>query len=92
MQEQLYLSDSQVATAAFDNFQIYSKLVWACHQPLTKLAQNNRIQLVCVPGDMGIDKNKTADQLARQGSSHPLAGAEPTFGIPTKVAMGVIRD
>jgi ribonuclease HI len=47
-----------------------------------KLAQNNRIQLVCVPGDMGIDKNKTADQLARQGSSLnlPLAYLQRLLG------------
>jgi hypothetical protein len=44
----------------FDNFQIYSKQVWACHQSLTKLANNNRIQLVNVPGHMDIDGNEIA--------------------------------
>jgi hypothetical protein len=41
---------------------------------------------------MGIDGNEIADQLARQGSSHPLVGPDPAFGIPAKVAKGVIRD
>jgi hypothetical protein len=41
---------------------------------------------------MGIDENETADQLASQGSSHPLIGLEPALGISAKVARGVIRD
>jgi hypothetical protein len=39
-----------------------------------KLAEDNRIKLVWVPEHMGIDGNKTADQLAGQDSSHPLIG------------------
>jgi ribonuclease HI len=68
------LSDSQAAIKALDSYQINSKLVWDCHQCLVKLAEQNRIQLVWVPGHMGIDGNETADQLARQGSSHPFIG------------------
>jgi len=41
---------------------------------------------------MGIDGNKTADQLARQGSSHPLTGPESALGISLRVVTGVIRD
>jgi hypothetical protein len=41
---------------------------------------------------MGTDGNEIADQLARQGSSHPFTGPEPALGISAKVAMGVIRD
>jgi len=40
---------------------------------------------------MGIDGNKTADRLARQGSSHPLPGPEPVLGI-SSVVTGIIRD
>jgi hypothetical protein len=86
------LSDSQAAIKALDSFQINSKLVWDCHQSLVKLAEHNRVQLVWVPGHMGIDGNQIADQLARQGSSHPLIGPEPALGISAKVARRVIRD
>jgi hypothetical protein len=82
----------QAAVKALDNFQINSKLVWDCHQFLVKLAEHNRLQLVWVQGHMGIDGNETADQLARQGSLHPLIGPEPAFGISAKVARGVITD
>jgi hypothetical protein len=39
---------------------------------------------------MEIDGNEIADELARQGSSHPLTG--PALGISAKVARGVKRD
>jgi hypothetical protein len=35
---------------------------------------------------MGIDGNEIADQLARQGSSHPFIGPEPALAISVKVA------
>jgi len=57
-----------------------------------KLAELNRIQLVLMPGHMGIDGNETADELARQGSSHPLAGPKSELGISAKVVRGVISD
>ena len=41
---------------------------------------------------MGIDGNKIADQLTREGSSHPLTGPKPVLGISAKIARGVIRD
>jgi hypothetical protein len=41
---------------------------------------------------VGIDGNEIADQLARQGSSHPFIGPEPAFSISAKVARAVIRD
>jgi hypothetical protein len=33
----------------------------------------------------------TADQLGRQGFSHPGGGPEPAFGVCGKVTRGVIR-
>jgi len=39
---------------------------------LGKLGERNRIQVVWVPGRVGTARNETADQLARQGSSHAL--------------------
>jgi hypothetical protein len=40
--------DSQAAIKSLDNYQITSKLVWDCHQPLVKLAKHNRVQLIYV--------------------------------------------
>jgi ribonuclease HI len=62
------LSDSQAAIKALDSFQINSKLFWDSQQSLVKLAEHNRIQLVWVPGHMGIDGNERADRLTRQVS------------------------
>jgi hypothetical protein len=83
------LADSQAAIKALDNFHINSKLVRGFHQSLVKLAEHNRLQLVWVPGHMGIDGNERADQLARQGSSLPLKGHEPALCISAKVVRGV---
>jgi ribonuclease HI len=82
------LSDSQVAINTLDNFQINSKLVWDCNQSLVKLAEQNRIQLVWVPGHMGIDRNEIADLLARQGSAYSLIRPQPALGISAEVARG----
>jgi ribonuclease HI len=73
-------------------FQINSKLVWKCHQSLVKLSEHNRVQLIMVPGHIGIDGNETADQLARRGSSYPLIGPQPALRISAKVAKRVIKD
>jgi ribonuclease HI len=51
------LSDSQAAIKALDKHQIISKLVWDCHQSLTKLARHNRVQIIWVPGHEGIVGN-----------------------------------
>jgi ribonuclease HI len=75
------LSGSQAAITALDKYQITSKLVWDCHQSLMQLARQTRVQLIWVPGHEGIVGNKTADQLARTGSDHPLIGPEPACGI-----------
>jgi hypothetical protein len=56
-----------------------------------RLAEHNRVQLIGVPGHTGIDGNEKADQLARQGSSHPFIGPEPALGISAKIAREVIR-
>ena len=82
----------KVAIKVLNNFQINSKLVWECQKSLVKLSEHNMVQLILVPGNTGIDGNETADQLARKGSSYPLTGLEPAFGISTKVVKGVIRD
>jgi len=57
-----------------------------------KLAECNRIELVWVLGHVGIDGTETADQLARQFSTIPLTGPEPSLGISGKVVRRLIRD
>jgi ribonuclease HI len=61
-------SNYQAAIKALDSFQINSNLFWDSHQILVKLAECNTIQLVRVPGHMGINRNEMADELASQGS------------------------
>jgi len=56
-----------------------------------KLAEHNRIQLVWVPGHMGIDGNEIAGQINWQGSLYPLTGPEPAFCTSATVAGGGIR-
>jgi len=41
---------------------------------------------------MGMDGNNIADELARQGSSHPLIRCVPALGISAQAASGVIRE
>jgi ribonuclease HI len=79
------ISDSWAAIKAFDSFQTNSNLVWHCHQFLVKVAELNSIQLIWMQGHMGTDGNETADELARQGSSHPLIGHKSELGITAKV-------
>jgi len=54
------------------NCQSVHKLTCQGSLSLVKLAEHNRIKLISVPGHMEIDQNETADQLAREGSSHPF--------------------
>ena len=69
--EYLHSSDSQAAVTALESFQLHSTLVWDYNQSMVKLVEHRRMQLVRVPGHMGIDGNATAQQLATQGSSTP---------------------
>lgn len=69
-----------------------SKLLWNCHHFLVKLAEHSQVELMWVPGHMGIDESEIADHLAIEGSSHPLIEPEPAFGISAKVATGVISN
>lgn len=85
-------SDSHAAIKALNNFLINSALVWDCHQSLVKLAEYNRIQLICMLGHMGNDVNEISDQLDTDSSSHLLIGLEPTIGIFAKVATRLITD
>jgi len=43
---------------ALNNFQINSKLVWNCDHSCVKLVEYDRVQLIWVPGHMGIERNE----------------------------------
>jgi hypothetical protein len=62
------LSDSHAAIKALETCQISSKLVFDCYQSCLKLAERNRVQLICVPGYREVEGNEVADRLARMGS------------------------
>jgi hypothetical protein len=55
------LSDSLVAFKWLNNLQIDSEIIWDCCQSMVKLAEHNTVQLICMPGNMGIDGIETAD-------------------------------
>jgi ribonuclease HI len=46
-----------------------------------QLAKHNRVQLIRVPGHEGIDGNRMADQLAKEGSECPFIASEPAYGV-----------
>jgi hypothetical protein len=56
-----------------------------------KLAKLKTVQMIRVPGNMGIDGNEVPEQLAKQGSLFPLTGLGLVLGKPTKVAWEVIK-
>jgi len=82
------LSDSQAAIKALNNFQINSELVWDCHQSLVKLAEYNRIQLICMLGHMGNDVNEISDQLDTDSSSHLLLGLSLQLAYLQRLPQG----
>jgi hypothetical protein len=59
--EHYIFPDSPAAMKMHNNFQIISKLGWECCQSLVKLEERTRIQLMSLPGHMGIDENEIAD-------------------------------
>lgn len=55
------LSYSLVAFKWLNNLQIDSQIIWDCFQSLAKLAEHDRVQLIYVPGHMGIEGIEIAD-------------------------------
>jgi hypothetical protein len=87
----IFLSDSQAAFNALNNFQINPTLVWDCHHSPVKLTEHHRLQILCILGCMGIDGIEIADHWLEQ-APQPHTGPEPPAGMCLKVVRGVIRD
>ena len=64
----IYILSSHAAIMTLNNSQMNSELIWDCHQSLVKLAEYNRIQLMCMLGHMGNDVNEISDQLDTDSS------------------------
>src|SRR5690606_7691002 len=78
---QIY-SDSQAALKAINSDTVSSKLVKECIESLKSLAEQNKLQLIWVPGHRGHEGNEKADKLAKKGSDTPFVGPEPACAIP----------
>lgn len=61
------LSDSQAVIRALNNPVTSSLLVRKCLATINKLTDHNKLQICWVPGNIGVDGNEHADELARQG-------------------------
>ncbi|KAJ8910772.1 hypothetical protein NQ315_008893 [Exocentrus adspersus] len=81
-EERIFIcSDSQAALRAVSFPRTRSILVQECGDALESLAGQREVELVWVPGHMGVPGNERADQLARLGSGQPCQGPEPILGI-----------
>lgn len=62
------LIDSQAAIKAIDKEEITSKTVLRCKKKIAKLAEENRIELIWVPGHADVYGNEMADKVANLGT------------------------
>lgn len=60
--------DSQAAIKSLNSHVIKSKVVFDCHSKLSKIANDNEVKLIWIPGHTGIEGNEIADTLANQGA------------------------
>jgi ribonuclease HI len=74
-------SDSQAALRALSGNKLKSGLLIECRTKLQKVAINNSLRLVWVPGHSGFAGNEIADGLAREGSSDNFIGPEPALPL-----------
>ena len=60
-------------------------LVWECFEALNKLAEDNQVTILWIPGHRGIKGNEIADRLAKLATIHNSTGLEPVIGISNRV-------
>jgi ribonuclease HI len=75
-------SDSKAALLALSSFQFSSKLTLECRELIQKLADDNSVTLVWVPGHSDVTGNEYADALAREGSSKNPIASIPVIPLP----------
>ena len=74
-------TDSKAAIFALNKFEYTSKLTYECQKTLNKLASENYVSLIWVPGHSEVKGNVIADSLAKRGSANQLIGPQPCFGF-----------
>ena len=85
-------SDSEALIKALDSPVTTSKIVGECKEYLNRMGPDNRITLVWVPGHAEVEGIERADELAKQGSSTPGIGPEPSIPISKKLCDGIVKD
>ncbi len=93
MKEQITICiDSQVAVAALAASGIKSLFVADCIEKLTFLSKVNQVTIMWVPGHSGIQQNKTADRLAKEGARTRPIDPEPFLPLSFSRFKSKIRN
>jgi ribonuclease HI len=75
-------SDSQASLRALDSCVVRSRQIAECRSLIAAVSRFRAVQLMWVPGHMGVSGNEMADALARQGSAILPVGPEPFIPVP----------
>lgn len=75
-------SDSQASLKALASFVIKSRQIADCRRLIATVSRIRAVQLMWVPGHVGISGNEKADTLARRGSGLLPVGPEPFMPVP----------
>ena len=72
------VSGSKAAIKSLSSNYFTRKGVWCCYNTLEKLAEENQVKLILVPGHQDITGNEKADKLATKGAGMANVGPEHT--------------
>ncbi|XP_046145365.1 uncharacterized protein LOC123988657 [Osmia bicornis bicornis] len=86
-------SDSKAALGSIRATIMRSMLVQDCTDMLERLANNNnRVNLIWVPGYAGIPGNEKANMLAREGARRPSPDTAYRIGVDRGTAKETVRE